>query len=34
LNIIVTVKCRLEITQGHRKWYHLKTWVQFTIRLL
>jgi len=24
LNIIVTLKCGLEVTQGHWKWYHLK----------
>jgi len=34
LNIIVTLKCRSEITQGRRKWYHLGAWVRFPIRLL
>jgi len=33
LNIIVTLKCGLEVTQRHWKWYHLKAWVQFPIRL-
>jgi len=30
LNIIVTLKCGLEVTQGHWKWYH---WVWFPICL-
>ena len=34
LNIIVILKCGLEVTQGHWKWYHSKVWVQFPIRLL
>jgi len=29
----VTLKYELEVTQGHRKWYHLKAWVPFPIRL-
>jgi len=29
LNIIVTLKCGLEVTQGHSKWYHLKAWDGF-----
>jgi len=33
LNIIVTLKCGLEVTQGHWKWYHLKVWVRLFIRL-
>jgi len=33
LNIVVTLKCRLEVTQNHWKWYHFKAWVQFSIRL-
>ena len=33
LNNIVTLKSGLEVTQGHWKWYHLKAWVQFPIRL-
>ena len=28
LNIIVTLKCGLEVTQGHWKWYHLKALVR------
>jgi len=24
LNIIVTLKCELEVSQGHWKWYNLK----------
>jgi len=27
LNIIVTLKCGLEVTQDHWKWYHLEAWV-------
>ena len=34
LNIIVTLKCGLEASQGHCKWYHLKAWVRFPICLL
>ena len=33
LNIIATLKCGLEVTQDRRKWYHLKAWVRFPIRL-
>ena len=33
LNIIVTLKCGLQVTQDHWKWYHLKPWVRFPIRL-
>jgi len=33
LNIIVSIKCGLEVTQGHWKWYHFKAWVRFPIRL-
>jgi len=29
----MTLKSRLRVTQGHRKWYHLKAWVRFPIRL-
>jgi len=29
----VTLKYRLRVTQGHRKWYHLKAWIRFPIRL-
>jgi len=29
----VTLKCELEVTQGHWKWYHLTAWVWFLIRL-
>jgi len=32
LNTIVTLKCGLEVTEGHWKWYHLKAWVMFPIR--
>ena len=28
LNIVVTLKYGLEVTQGHWKWYHLKVWVR------
>jgi len=34
LSDIVTLKSRLEVTQGHSKWYHLKALVRFPIRLL
>jgi len=27
------MKCGLEVTQGHWKWYHLKALVRFPIRL-
>ena len=30
----LTLKCGLEVTQGHWKWYHLKALVRFPIRLL
>jgi len=33
-NIIVTLKCRLEVTQGHWNQYHSKARVRFPIRLL
>ena len=29
----VTLKCGLKVTRGHWKWYHLKAWVRFPIRL-
>ena len=29
VNIIVTLKYGLEVTKGHRKWYHLKLWYGF-----
>jgi len=29
----VTLKSRLEVTQGPRKWHHSKAWVRFPIRL-
>jgi len=29
LNIIVTLKCGSEVTQGHWKWYHSKAWYSF-----
>jgi len=29
----VTLKCGLEVTEGHWKWYHLKAWARFPIRL-
>jgi len=31
-NIIVTLKCELEVTQGHWNWYHSKARVRFPIR--
>jgi len=34
LNIIVTLKCELAVTQGHSNWCHSKAWVPFPIRLL
>jgi len=30
----VTLKCGLEVTQGHWKWCHSKAWVLFPIRFL
>jgi len=30
LNIIVTLKCGLEVTQGHWNWCHSKAWVRFS----
>ena len=33
LNNIVTLKCGLEVIQGHSNWYHSKAWGQFPIRL-
>jgi len=33
LNIIMTLKCELEVTQDHWKWYHVKTLVRFPICL-
>jgi len=33
LNIIVTLKCGLEVTPSNWKWYQLKAWVRFPIRL-
>jgi len=29
-----TLKCSLEDTQGHEKWYHSKAWVRFPICIL
>jgi len=29
LNITVTLKCGLEVTQGHSNWYHSKVLVRF-----
>jgi len=29
----MTLKCELEVTQDHWKWYYLKAWVRFPIRL-
>jgi len=34
LNNIVTLKSKLEVTQGHSQWYHSKAWARFPIRLL
>jgi len=31
LNIIVTLKCGSEVTEGHWKWYQLKAWSRFLI---
>jgi len=33
-NNTMTLKSGLEVTQGHWKWYYLKAWVWFLIRLL
>ena len=33
-NNTMTLKSGLEVTQGHWKWYYLKAWVRFPIRLL
>jgi len=33
-NNTITLKSGLEVTQGHWKWYYLKAWVRFPIRLL
>jgi len=30
---MVTLKCGLEVNQGHRNWYHSKAWVWLPIRL-
>jgi len=32
-NIIMTLKCGLEVTQDHWKWYHLKAWYGFLFAL-
>jgi len=29
----VTLKCSLEVTQGHWNWWYSKAWVRFPIRL-
>jgi len=34
LNIIVTLKYGLEVTQSYWKWCHSKAWVRFPIRRL
>jgi len=34
VNITVTLKCRLEVTQDHRKWYHSKAWIRFFYRAM
>ena len=34
MNIIVTLKCGLEVSQGHWKWHHSKAWEWFSILLL
>jgi len=31
--VTLTLKSRLEVTQGHTNLYHLKAWVRFSIRL-
>ena len=33
-NNTMTLKSGFEVTQGHWKWYYLKAWVRFPIRLL
>ena len=33
-NYTMTLTSDLEVTQGHWKWYYLKAWVRFPIRLL
>jgi len=33
-NNTITLKSGFEVTQGHWKWYYLKAWVRFPIRLL
>ena len=33
-NYTMTLKSGLEVTKGHWKWYYLKAWVRFPIRLL
>jgi len=30
----MTLKCGLEVTQGHCNWCHSKGWLRFPIRLL
>jgi len=32
--VVETLKCCLEITQGHLKWYQSKAWVRFPIAIL
>jgi len=34
LNIIVTLKCWFEVTQGHWSWCYSKACMRFPIRLL
>jgi len=34
VEIDVTLKSGLDVTQGHRKWCHSKAWVRFRICLL
>jgi len=34
LNNTMTLKCGLEVTQGHWNWCYSKAWVMFPIRLL
>jgi len=31
LNNTVTLKCGLEVTQGHWNWCHSKAWVRFRL---
>jgi len=33
VNIIVTLKYGLEVTQGHWKRYHSKPWIRFPIHI-